>query len=102
MKKVIFVCSAGMSTSMLVEKTKEAAKKEGYDLELNAYSEAEAKGLIAKGGLDAIFLGPQVRFLLAGMKKVAGTIPVEVIEAVSYGRMDGAAVLAQIKKLVDK
>lgn len=45
MKKILLVCSAGMSTSMLVKKMQDTANKEGkeYEVEALALSEAETK-----------------------------------------------------------
>ena len=43
MRKIILLCSAGMSTSMLVKKMQEAAKAESYDCEIAAYPMSEAK-----------------------------------------------------------
>ena len=37
-KKITLFCSAGMSTSLLVNKMREAAKKNGKDYDINAYS----------------------------------------------------------------
>lgn len=101
MKKILFICQAGMSTSLLVSKTLEAAKQKGVDIEITALPEAQAKNNLE--GVSAILLGPQVRFLLGNIKKlVEGKgINVEVIDTVSYGRMDGNAVLKQIQKLID-
>lgn len=99
-KKVLFICSAGMSTSLLVTKTMKVAQERGIDLEIFALSEAEAKNHY--DGCAAILLGPQVRFLLDKVKKsVEGKgISVDVINQLSYGRMDGNAVLDQILKLI--
>ena len=36
MKKILLVCSAGMSTSLLVTKMKEAAKQMGEEIEIQA------------------------------------------------------------------
>lgn len=101
MKKVLFVCSAGMSTSLLVEKTQKAAKEKGIELDITAMSEAEAKNHLDE--CSVILLGPQVRFLLGGIKKsVEGKgINVEVIDSMSYGRMDGEGVLKQILALLN-
>ena len=43
MRKVVLLCAAGMSTSLLVNKMRDAAKEEGYDCEINAYALATAK-----------------------------------------------------------
>ena len=41
MKKILLVCSAGMSTSLLVNKMKDAAKECGEEVEINALAIAE-------------------------------------------------------------
>jgi len=100
MKKILFVCSAGMSTSLLVMKTEKAAAKRGIELDIKAMSEAEAKNNIDDS--NVILLGPQVRFLLSNVKKSVGdkNIAVDVIDVTKYGRMDGEAVLDQILSLI--
>lgn len=101
MKKIMFLCSAGMSTSMLVNKVKEAAAGNDYECEIFATGEADAKNHY--DDIDVILLGPQVRFLLSKVKKaVEGkNVKVEVIDTTNYGRMDGEAVLKQIMQLCE-
>ena len=41
MKKIVLLCSAGMSTSMLVKKMQAAAEAENYACEIAAYPMAE-------------------------------------------------------------
>lgn len=100
MKKVLFVCSAGMSTSLLVNKTMAAAKEQGLDIEIVAMAEGEAKTHIEE--YSVVLLGPQVRFLLKKFQELAEPkgIKVDVIDMLSYGRMDGNAVLEQIKTMI--
>lgn len=91
MKNILLVCSAGMSTSMLVKKMQEAAEKKEIDVKIQAIAEAEAKNYIEEA--DMILLGPQVRFLLNKLKGLAGDTPVEVIDMAAYGTMNGEKVL---------
>lgn len=101
-KTVMLCCSAGMSTSMLVKKMQEAAKKDGLDYEIFACPAAEADTNLENKNISCVLLGPQVRYMLADFeKKVEGTdIPVEVIDMAAYGMMDGEKVVQQVKKLV--
>lgn len=102
MIRVMLLCSAGMSTSLLVEKIKKAAAERAVELDITARSEAEAKNYIDQ--CQVILLGPQVRFLLASIQKLAEgkQVRVDTIANVSYGRMDGNAVLDQILELADQ
>jgi len=101
MKKIMFLCSAGMSTSMLVQKVEAAAKEKGFESKIWASSEAEAKKYY--DDVDVIMLGPQVRFLLNKVKKeVEGKdVKVDIIDTVNYGRMNGEAVLEQIMGILN-
>jgi PTS system cellobiose-specific IIB component len=100
MKKILLVCSAGMSTSLLVTKMQEAAKEQGVEAEIWAVGEAEASSNWEKA--DVLLLGPQVRFLEGKIKDmVGGKIPVDVIDMRAYGTMDGKTVLKQALDLID-
>lgn len=49
---------------------------------------------------DCILIGPQVRYELENVRKQCPNLPVEVIDMVAYGRLDGAKVLAAARKLM--
>ena len=95
-------CAAGMSTSLLVTKMEAAAREQGIECQIAAYSEADVKN--HEDEMDVLLLGPQVRFLFNKMREKyepAG-IPVDVINTVDYGTMNGAKVLAHALKLLEK
>lgn len=98
MVRILLVCSAGMSTSLLVNKMKEVATARGLDAEIWAVADAEAANNIDKA--DCMLLGPQVRFLLNKMQEVAGDKPVEVIDMPTYALMDGGKALDQALKML--
>ncbi|KJD45840.1 PTS sugar transporter subunit IIB [Paenibacillus terrae] len=98
MKKIVLLCAAGMSTSILVNKMRESAKAEGFDVEINAYPIANAQNDCQDA--DAVLLGPQVRFQEKSIKQMLPDKPVESIDMQSYGLMDGTKVLAQAKRMM--
>ena len=78
MKKILLVCCAGMSTSLLP----------------NEFGQEPA---------DVILVGPQIRYLLNNIKKeVNNTVPVELIDMRIYGMMDGEKVLNQALNALEK
>ena len=92
MKKILLVCSAGMSTSLLVTKMQSAAKEKGIEIEISALPVAECSSVIDT--VDIVLLGPQLRFQKPQVEKlVNGRIPVEVIDMRLYGTMNGKAIL---------
>lgn len=102
MKRILLVCSAGMSTSLLVTKMEAAAKAQGLECSINAVGEAELRK--HENEIDVLLLGPQVRFLLNKMKTKFDPmgIPVEVINTVDYGTMNGEKVLKQALNMMNK
>lgn len=100
MKRIMLACSAGMSTSLLVTKMEDAAKKQGIDVKIWAISEAKIEDNITE--CDVLLLGPQVRFLLNKAKEIAAphNIPVEVINMAHYGMCNGKAVLDRALEII--
>lgn len=91
--KILLACSAGMSTSLLVNKMIDASKADGRDDKIWAVGQAELDE--AMKDCDVLLLGPQMRFLATKIQPKADElgIPMEVIPATLYGRVDGKAVL---------
>lgn len=98
--KILLVCNAGMSTSMLVQKMEIAAKDMGIDLEITAMGFTTAEKVVKEW--DIAMLGPQVRHQLKGLQKAAGNVPVEVIDMRDYGTMNGANVLKRALQIVNQ
>ena len=98
--KISLFCNAGMSTSLLVEKMKEATKEEGLDADIVAYPLNELDRHIE--GIDVALLGPQVGYQKKKSKQIADkhNVPLDVISMTDYGRINGKAVLEQAKKLI--
>ena len=93
MIKIMLACSAGMSTSLLVTKMEDAAKENGIEAKIWAISEVNLKNEIEN--CDVLLLGPQVRYVLGKATEMAKpyNIPVEVINMMHYGTVNGEAVL---------
>lgn len=103
MYNVLVACSAGMSTSMLVQKIKKAAEEQQIDLSIEAVSMNEGKMLAKKNHYDLLLLGPQVAFMQVDMMQVAnGKFPVNVINQKDYGMMRADNILKDIIQTVDE
>lgn len=98
MRNIILICSAGMSTSMLVKRMQDSANNSGYEAKIEAHSVSD----ISRVGpaADIIMLGPQVRFQLDKVKKQFPDKIVDTIAMQDYGRMDGEKVLNVVKELL--
>lgn len=100
---IILVCSAGMSTSILVSKMREAIQAEGLDYNVKAVPSTEAVSYAKEEAVDVILLGPQVRFMQGVFKKELEekNIPIEMIPPQDYGTMNGKKVLEQAKQILN-
>lgn len=90
MKKIALLCAAGMSTSVLVQRMRDAAAAEGFECEIDAYPVASAEEIGATA--DCLLLGPQVRYELKNVRAKV-SCPVDVIDMLAYGTMDGKKVV---------
>lgn len=101
MKNIVLCCAAGMSTSMLVQRMKDAAVKKGVEVTIKAVPVAEFKDNIATA--DIVLLGPQVKYEQAKLQAHADPLgkKVAVIDMMDYGMMKGDAVLEKALKLLE-
>lgn len=97
--KILLCCAAGMSTSLLVERMKKVASERQLQAEIEAIPLAEYPARV--GEADVILLGPQVKYKLPEFRKLAAEKgkPIEVIDMVAYGLVNGAKVLDQALSL---
>ena len=95
--KVLLICAAGMSTSLLVNNMRNFAEESDV---VNAEPVSELERVI--DDYDVILLGPQIRFKEKDVKKLADPkgIPSGVIDMRAYGVMDGKAAMDQARKLL--
>ncbi|MFE4708054.1 PTS sugar transporter subunit IIB [Peribacillus simplex] len=98
----LLCCSAGMSTSLLVNKMEKAAVEEGLSVKIQAVATMEVRNHI--DDVDVILLGPQVRYLLNDMKKIGDEkgVPVDTINPMHYGSCNGKEVLRTALQLISK
>lgn len=102
MKNIILCCNAGMSTSMLVKKMKEAAKEKGVEVEINAIPIDDLKSHLTNTGV--VLLGPQVKYMLDKAKEIIGeqNIATDTINTMDYGMMKGEKVLNSALALMNE
>ena len=101
-KKILLSCAGGFSTSLLVNKMKEAAKAEGKEYEIKAVAAAQVEDIIEKDAPDCILIGPQIKYMEDQLKADANKhhIPLEAIGMQEYGTMNGKNVIAQAERLL--
>ena len=102
--KVVLVCAAGMSSSLLEEKIRQVAAASGQLMELKAV-DATTMSLwdYEKDTMDVILVAPQVRFKKRGIIKQAEPYGVIVtdIDTIAYGMVDGEKIFEQVLEVLE-
>lgn len=61
MKKALIICAAGMSSSVMAQKTTAYLKGKGHDIEVDAVSSTEGNKMIATSDFDLFLISPQTK-----------------------------------------
>jgi cellobiose PTS system EIIB component len=103
--KVLLVCAAGMSSSLLEAKTIQAAKRHGHELDIHAVSVGEIAIFdFGTKQLDIILIAPQVRYKKKSLIQLTAPygIRIEDIDPVTFGMVDGEKLFQKIMDSVPK
>ena len=98
MKKIMLVCAAGMSTSLLVTKMEKAAAAMGDEVEIFALPISEGEKRV--GDVDCILLRFQKNTIEKAMEAAGVSKPCDVIDMKDYGMMNGEAVYKKAKAMM--
>jgi PTS system cellobiose-specific IIB component len=103
--RVVLVCAAGMSSSLLEEKIRQAATDAGRDMQLKAV-DATSMSMwdFDNEVMDVILVAPQVRFKKKGIIKQTESygVIVQDIDTVAYGMVDGEKIFGQVIEALEK
>lgn len=102
MVNIILVCAMGMSTSLMVNKMKNAAKTMNVDVNIVAMSSDEFFEEPVK--TDALLIAPQISFRTDEIKEAFGgkIAVIDVISQMEYGMMKGDLVLKRVLEKLEK
>lgn len=94
--RILLICAAGMSTSLVVEKMKGALTPDEKDFIIKAKAGEDFEEVVEN--YDVILLGPQIRFKKKEFEKKTDK-PIGVIDTMDYGLCRGEKILQQAKEL---
>jgi PTS system cellobiose-specific IIB component len=97
--RVVLVCAAGMSSSLIEEKIRQAAAAAGREMELKAVDATRmAFWDYDRERMDIILVAPQVRFKKKSIVEKAEPLGILVqdIDTIAYGMVDGEKIFAQV------
>lgn len=100
--RVLFVCSGGMSSAIVVDALKKEAKKQGQELDVKAIGSSEV-ALEINGAWDVCMVAPQIRHRFDQIKKQCDEagIPCGAIPPRAYTPLGGPALFKTFRELVE-
>ncbi|NGQ96154.1 PTS sugar transporter subunit IIB [Brevibacillus sp. SYP-B805] len=100
---VLFVCSAGMSSAIVVNALKKEAEKHRIEMNVKAVS-TEEFGEEVKNGWDVAMVAPQVRHRFDYLKKEADAarVPCDLIPPQAYTPLGGSTLLKKVRELAQR
>lgn len=97
--KILLVCAAGFSTSMLMKKMEKYWQEQGIELDIQAVSINDCDEV--SQNYDVVLLGPQIGYRIDKVKKDTG-LPCAVIPSMDYGMGNCANIMKLVKNLYEK
>lgn len=94
--KILVVCNAGMSSSILVKKIQEYAKSIGDEAVVQAVSASSVAD--EKGKWDVCLVAPQIKYAVNDVKSKLG-IPTDAVDMRVYAIADGKSAYEAAKEM---
>mgnify|MGYP001321713792 CR=1 FL=1 len=103
-KTILLICSAGISTGLLVKNMKDAANQQGLDVHIYSAPAITAEDILKREKIDALLIGPQSEYEIHRLKDYLNynSVAYKLIDKEHYEVLDGEKVLEQAMILLDK
>lgn len=80
MKKVMIICAAGMSSSMIAKKSTDYFENIGIDIKVNARGQMSVDQLVLQDEYDLYLISPQLRMFFEDLKQKINKINKNVVQ----------------------
>lgn len=99
--RILLCCGGGISSGMLAQNCRKAAKKNHYDAKIDAKSESQVNDYLTQ--IDVLMLAPHYEVELDKFTKLAApyNVKVAVIPKNVYGMLDGAKLVQMAMDLAN-
>jgi len=99
MKRVIVVCEAGITTSLLVAKLKELVEENKESIDIYSKGTEEGLDYVKDSETDVVLLGPQIHHKVEAYQEVTGA-EVLKITVNDYNNMNVYSIFEQLQKAI--
>ena len=101
-KTALLICTAGITTGLLVKNVQNAADERGLDIHVYSAPAIIAEQALQIQAIAALMIGPQSKYEIARLKDFLTykAVPYKLISRENYEILDGEAVLEEIIALI--
>lgn len=101
-RKVLLICTAGITTGLLVKNVQKEVDEKDLDLQIYSAPAIVAEQAIQSQQIDALLIGPQSEYEINRLKDFLSykSVPYKLISREAYETLDGQAVLNEVLKLI--
>ncbi|MDO4414078.1 MAG: hypothetical protein Q4C20_03275 [Erysipelotrichaceae bacterium] len=100
MKKILLLCGAGISTSMLLSKLEEAGAalgKSEYEFEATTIEQADKYVPEA----DVVLVAPQIKFQIGSLQRKYPDAKFSAMDMHMFGMIDGEAIIELAERTIE-
>lgn len=101
-KTVLLICTAGITTGLLVKNVQQAADERNRELHVYSAPAIVAEQIIQNQSVDALLIGPQSKYEVNRLRDFLNfkAVPFKLISQEDYETLDGEAVLQEVMQLL--
>lgn len=101
-KTVLLICTAGITTGLLVKNVQQAADESNLELHVYSAPAIVAEQIIQNQSVDALLIGPQSKYEVNRLRDFLNfkAVPFKLISQEDYETLDGEAVLQEVMQLL--
>lgn len=101
-KKVLFICSAGITTGLIVRSVQKSIDEKQVPIHVYSAPSIVAQQIINDEPLDAIMIGPHIQHEVERLRELLNykKIPFKLIDADDYKLLNGEGILADVMSLL--
>ncbi len=101
-KTILLICSAGITTGLLVKNMKNASRQQNTDVEIYSAPAIIAEQVIRDQEVDALLIGPQAEYEIVRLKDALNykNIPYKLISNEDYELLNGRKILSDALKMM--
>lgn len=101
MKKILLLCGAGISTSLLVSKLEEASAMLGKtEYEFDATTIEQADKYVPEA--DVVLVAPQIKFQIGSLQRRFPDAKFTAMDMHMFGAIDGEAIIELAERTIEE